>query len=163
MLTNRGYDSRGCLGPAATATAALANKLRVGVIEAQDAKDAASQVILDTNAVFKFKAAQALVQAGESPVVTDTTRAELANVASREGMSMPHVADTLHTIRDVMEVNTRINIRGALDELKPGQPGIFGDGSIGATVLDTGLPFITGDRLLSQVLTRMAGSVRLLQ
>ncbi len=75
---------------------------------------------------------------------------------------MPRIADSLDPIRDVMNVNARINIRGALEELKPGQPGLFGDGRIGATVLDTGLPFITGDRLLSQVLTRMGGTVRLL-
>jgi hypothetical protein len=112
--------------------------------------------------VLKYNAAQALIRAGGSPVVTDTTRAELANVAAREGMGMPRIAGGLDSIRDVMDVTTRINIRGALEELKPNQPGLFGDGSIGATVLNTGLPLITGDHYFAQVLTGMGGNVRLL-
>jgi len=128
---------------------------------AQSATEA-TPAILDTNAVFAFNKASALLKPGEVPVVTGTTRAELANVVARsDGMFMPRVANSLDTIQDVMDVDTRINIRGALAGLRPGQPGLFGDGSIGATVLATGSPFITGDRALAQVLSGMGADVRL--
>jgi hypothetical protein len=87
---------------------------------------------------------------------------ELANVTAREGMFMPRAAESMGTIDDVMDVNARINIRGALAALRPGQAGLFGDGSIGATVLGTGSPFITGDRALAWVLSQAGGDVRFL-
>ncbi len=47
----------GVSGGGATAAAAV-TKLRLGVVEAEQVKDAGSQVILDSDAVFKYKAAQ---------------------------------------------------------------------------------------------------------
>lgn len=72
-------------------------------------------------------------------------------------MKAPRFASELGTIDDVMDVNTRILIRG---QMRPGQPGLFGDGSIGATAIARGLPVITSDKNFAAVLRQMGVEVR---
>jgi predicted nucleic acid-binding protein len=63
-------------------------------------------------------------------------------------------------INDVMDVNARINIRGAIAAIKPNSPGLFGDGAIGATALNNELPVITADRNFAAVLEQLGVKVR---
>jgi hypothetical protein len=55
-----------------------------------------------------------------------------------------------------MNVSVRINIRGAM---RPGQPGLFGDGSIGVTVLTRGSSLITFDKNFSNVMQSLGVDV----
>ena len=82
--------------------------------------------IVDTNAVFNEGGVESALQAGESPVVTQTTRAELSNLVASGKVGMPQFAGKLPTIPDLTNVDMRINIRAML----PGGRGLFGDGSI---------------------------------
>lgn len=123
-----------------------------------------SRVIFDTNAVISSKKAGALLNPGEVGVMTRTGAAELRNLVARaEGLFMPRAAGGMGVIKDAGSIDTRIMIRAALVARRPGAPGLFGDGSIGATVLATGLPFITADKALARILGEMGASdVRLL-
>lgn len=114
------------------------------------------EVIFDTNAVYGRQRAQGLLQAGDVPVITRTTQAEIRNLAAAGRMKPPGYLDDFAVIDDVMDVNTRINIRGAL---RPGQRGIFGDGSIGATAINRGSPVITFDRNFADVLRQFGVNV----
>jgi predicted nucleic acid-binding protein len=60
----------------------------------------------------------------------------------------------------MMDLNTRINIRGMIAAIKPNSPGLFGDGSIGATALNNGLLVITADRIFAAVLEQLGAEVR---
>jgi predicted nucleic acid-binding protein len=102
----------------------------------------------------------AALNPGETPVITQTTTAELRGLATAGRMHMPGYARELPVINDVMDVNTRINIRGMLADIKPGQRGLFGDGSIGATALNRGLPVITSDKAFTTVLKSLGVEVR---
>lgn len=121
---------------------------------------APQQVIVDTNAVLNRPGVQGALGAGEVPVMTGTTQAELANLVAGGRIKMPHFASELGVIDDVMDVNTRINIRGMLEAMRRGQPGLFGDGAIGATAVRTGSPVITADRNFAAVLRSLGVEVR---
>jgi hypothetical protein len=95
---------------------------------------ASRQVIVDTNAVFNRPGVEAALNPGETPVVTQTTRAELQYLVARGSVKMPRFAGGLPVISDVMDVNTRINIRGMIAAMTPTSPGLFGD----ATALNNG-------------------------
>lgn len=116
-----------------------------------------ANVIVDTNAVFNRSGVNAALRSGETPVVTQTTRAELANLVASGRVGMPRYAEDLRTIPDVMDVHLRINIRGAM---RPGQRGLFGDGAIGATAVRNGSPVITADRNFGSVLESFGVEVR---
>lgn len=75
-------------------------------------------------------------------------------------MKQPRFATELDTIPDVMDIHTRINIRGEMAAAKPNQRGLFGDGSIAATAINTGNPVITSDKGLTDVLTNHGIEVR---
>jgi predicted nucleic acid-binding protein len=66
----------------------------------------------------------------------------------------------LPVIDDVMDVNARINIRGMIAAIKPNSPGLFGDGAIGATALNSELPVITANRNSAAVLEQPGVEVR---
>jgi predicted nucleic acid-binding protein len=72
-------------------------------------------------------------------------------------MKAPGYLDDFVVIDDVMDVNTRVNIRAAM---RPGQPGLFGDGSIGATALLRGSPVVTFVRNFAEVLAQFGGVTR---
>lgn len=97
---------------------------------------------------------------GETPVMTQSTSAELQNLVARGPMKMPRFAGELPVIDDVMDVNARINIRGMIAAIKPNSPGLFGDGAIGASALSNGLPVITADRNFAAVLQQLGVEVR---
>jgi RHS repeat-associated protein len=120
----------------------------------------ARQVIVDTNSVYSRPGVEAALNPGETPVITQTTVAELRNLAAGGVMKMPRFAGELPVINDVMDVNMRINIREMLTSIRANQRGIFGDGSIGATALDYGLPVITADRNFAAVLEHLGLEVR---
>jgi RHS repeat-associated protein len=124
------------------------------------AEGVSSQVIVDTNAVFNRAGVEAALNAGETPVITRTTSAELRNLVARGPLKMPRYAGELDGIEDVMDVNTRINIRGMLEGIRGGEPGLFGDGSIGATAINRGLPVITDDRNFASALEQLGVEVR---
>jgi hypothetical protein len=92
------------------------------VTHAGVAAEGGANAIVDTNAVFNRAGVEAALRSGETPVVTQTTRAELANLVASGRVGMPRYAGELRTIRDVMDVDLRINIRGAM---RPGQRGLF--------------------------------------
>lgn len=76
-------------------------------------------------------------------MMTRTTQAELNNLVAGGRIKMPGYASDLDVIDDVMDIDTRIDIRGQLEGMKRGQPGLFGDGSIGATAVSTESPVVT--------------------
>jgi hypothetical protein len=110
--------------------------------------------------VFNRPGVEAALRAGETPVITQTVSAELSNVVARGPLKMPRFAGELGVVDDVMDIHTRINIRGQLEALRRGQPGLFGDGSIGATAINTGRPVITADENFAAVLRSMGVEVR---
>lgn len=122
--------------------------------------NATNNVIVDTNAVYNRPGTLGALQPGETPVMTRTTVGELANNAASGRLKPPGFANELGVVDDVMDVNTRINIRGELEAIKPGQRGLFGDGSIGATAVSTGYPVITADKNFAMVLEGMGVQVR---
>lgn len=113
-------------------------------------------MILDTNAVYRWREAQGFLRAGDVPVITRTTQAEIRNLAAAGRMKPPGYLDDFAVIDDVMDVNTRIDIRGAM---RPGQPGLFGDGSIGATAINRGSSMLTFDRNFADVLRQFGVNV----
>ena len=121
---------------------------------------ATNNVIVDTNAVYNRPGTLGALQPGETPVMTRTTVGELANNAASGRLKPPGFANELGVVDDVMDVNTRINIRGGLEAIKPGQRGLLGDGSIGATAVNTGYPVITADKNFATVLEAMGVQVR---
>jgi len=145
----------GGLGAGAGAKLAGAREVNAGRVAV-----GGRQVIVDTNAVYNRPGVLAALNPGETPVITQTTNAELRGLAAAGRMHMPSFARDLPVINDVMDVNTRINVRGMLEEIKPGQRGLFGDGSIGATALNHGLPVITSDKALTTVLKSLGVEVR---
>lgn len=122
--------------------------------------NATNNVIVDTNAVYNRPGTLGALQPGETPVMTRTTVGELANNAASGRLKPPRFANELGVVDDVMDVNTRINIRGELEAIRPGQRGLFGDGSIGATAVNTGYPVITADKNFATVLEGMGVQVR---
>jgi predicted nucleic acid-binding protein len=92
--------------------------------------------------------------------MTQTTAAELQNLVVRGSVKMPRFASDLPVISDVTDVNARVNIRGMIAAMKPNSPSLFGDGSIGATALNTGLPVITADRNFAAALQELGVEVR---
>ena len=123
-------------------------------------KPVANTVIVDTNAVYNKAGVLGALNSGEVPVVTGTVRAEIANLAAAGRMKPPRFASELGTIPDIMDVNLRINLRGQLAALKPAQPGLFGDGVIGATAIRSGSAIITSDKALGAVLKSYGVDVR---
>ena len=69
---------------------------------------------------------------------------------------VPGAARDLPTISEVPDLNLRINIRAQL----PAQPGRFGDGVIGAQAIELGIPLVTNDARLAEVVRRMGGQTR---
>lgn len=65
-------------------------------------------MILDTNAVYRWREAQGLLQAGDVPVITRTTQAEVRNLAAADRMKPPGYLDDFAVIDDVIDVNTKI-------------------------------------------------------
>lgn len=120
------------------------------------APQATREVILDTNAVDRWREAQGLLQAGDVPVITRTTQAEIRNLAAAGRMKPPGYIDDFAVIGDVMDVNTRINISGAM---RPGQPDLFGDSSIGATAINRGPSMVTFDMNFADVLCQFGVNV----
>jgi hypothetical protein len=117
-------------------------------------------VIVDTNALTDRSGVMAALGPGETPVVTGGTVAELRNIVTRGSIKMPAFAHELPSIPDVMDVNTRINIRGSLADIAYPQKGILNDGTLGATAVNRGLPVITKDARLTRVLTNLGVDVR---
>ena len=131
-----------------------------GKVMTRGRSPAPRSVIVDTNAVYNKPGVLGALNAGEVPVVTGTTRAEIANLAAAGRMKPPGFAGELGTVPDIMDVNLRINIRTQLAELKPRQPGLFGDGAIGATAVRSGSSVITSDRTFAAVLRSYGVDVR---
>lgn len=136
--------------------AASAESTDVVLTGSQVAANSGREVILDTNAVYRWREVQGMLRAGDTPVVTRTTQAELRNLAAAGRMKTPGYMGEFGVVDDVMNVNARINIRGAM---RPGQPGLFGDGSIGATALARGSSLVTFDRNFAEVMRRFGVDV----
>lgn len=68
---------------------------------------------------------EALLDTGEVAVVTRTTLAELSHLARSRSLFVPRYARQLEVIEDVVDVHTRINIRGALAAIRRGQRGLL--------------------------------------
>jgi RHS repeat-associated protein len=122
--------------------------------------DELRDVIVDTNAVFNRRGVEAALRSGENPVITRTTAAELKNLVARRSMKMPRFAGELSVIDDALDINVRIHVRSMIEASKGGQPGLFGDGSIGATAIMRRLPVITADKNFGSVLRQLGVEVR---
>ena len=121
----------------------------------------AGQVIVDTNATVNRPGVMAALRPGETPVMTRTVQAELRNIVARGSLKgFPKFANELPVIEDTMDLDTRILIRSRIKDIAPASPGLFGDGAIGATAVNRGLPVITNDRNLTTVLRWLGVEVR---
>jgi RHS repeat-associated protein len=125
-----------------------------------------SEVILDTDAVIRYQQAKQLLKPGEIPVITKTTTAELNSLVTKGKLKgMPHVVNELKTISNEGSINSRINVRGKMQQIasKEGtriRGNLIGDGINGATSLDTGRPIITFDKLLKKAIYSLGGDPR---
>lgn len=90
---------------------------------------------------------------------TDVSLPELRNAASRRsGFHVPNAANAIPTISSGGSLNTRINIRGEIQAAKPSSPGLFGDGAIGATAIESGSTLVTDDKLLRNAVNARGGT-----
>jgi predicted nucleic acid-binding protein len=115
---------------------------------------------VDTNAVVDRAGVERLLQAGETPVVTRTTGAELKDIVARVRSRCLAIRTTYSGVENAMDVILRIRIRGMLAAKAPRQRGLFGDGAIGATALRTGRPIITRDGKFADVMEELGAEVR---
>ena len=160
------------------AVAGPINGIRVGATELielawarvgqQAAKTAAKEVIFDTNAVYQFGKASALLEAGETPVITNQVLTELNTLAAQGALNVPRAANGLSIVEDVVDVSTQAMLRRTLGNFA-GNPanlnsvqGLAGDGIIGTTGILTGRTIITADKILYSAVLKNGGSSRLL-
>jgi hypothetical protein len=148
-----------------------AGALGEGLFPVEQGLPVGKQVILDTNAVIRFKEAQALLQPGESPVITDQVLNELNDLAARGQIdAVPNVVQQLPVVPDTADVNTQAALRQTLGQFS-GDPtgpvvdlntiqGLSGDATIGTTGILTGSPIITADQALIQALSKLGAAVR---
>jgi hypothetical protein len=131
---------------------------------------AKSEVILDANAVFRYKEAQGLLRAGETPVITQQTVRELNQLAAEGRMQIPGYVGQFKVVPDVVDIGTQAMVRrqvggfsgsptGPIVDLNTIQ-GLSGDGIIGTTGILTGRPIITADQALLNALSKMGASPR---
>jgi predicted nucleic acid-binding protein len=146
--------------------------VQVTVTTSQEASDAATdclsetdtprEVILDTDAVIRFKDANPLIEQGEVPCITETTVAELRALVSKGKLKgIPKIVNNLKVIKSSESVHTRINVRSTMVKL-PGRVrgSLFGDGVNGATALESGRPIITFDKRLRETIRKLGGEAR---
>jgi hypothetical protein len=122
--------------------------------------DITTPVLVDTNMVYNRPGVDALLQPHEYPVISTTVRAEIANNASAGKIRTPNYIDDFPVIADGGDLHTRIDVRGELEQLRKNQRGLYGDGVVGAIAVDDGIPLITADKRLAQVVSGMGGEVR---
>ena len=131
----------------------------------------ASEVLLDTSAVYKFNRAR--LELREIPVISQAVLRELENNAARGGRAMPSYLNLFKVVPDEGTVATRLAIRqgiidpylikgAALEATKnnPGIRGFWADGIIGATALKSNRLLITGDSAFYEAFTAMGGDAR---
>lgn len=120
-----------------------------------------STVLLDSNVTTGLRADASLggrILPGEQPGLSYVSLPEMRNAVATPGglRGVPGAARDLPTISEVPDLNLRINIRAQL----PAQPGRFGDGVIGAQAIELGIPLVTNDARLAEVVRRMGGQTR---
>ena len=120
---------------------------------------AVTEVIIDTNAVYQLPKALKLLKPGEVPVITRTIMAELRNNALHGTMRYPFAAAGLKVVEDASDVLTAIKVRGSIKALRPLKAvrGLFGDGRIGATAINTGRRVISADKDFIKALNQIRG------
>lgn len=119
-------------------------------------------VLLDSSVVPRLPGAPTLggrILEGEEPIVSYVTRPEMANsvLMGRGLKGVPRVLDELPVLSERPPIDTRINIRG---QLNPSRPGLFGDGIISAQAIENGIPLVTDDRELIELIRGLGGVVR---
>jgi predicted nucleic acid-binding protein len=123
---------------------------------AEDAGTAAaedsSQVLLDTSAVRARAAARSLMKLGECAVICSTVQHE----AAEQGFS----AAGLPVIDDGVSAILRSQLATQLRGFGEAAQCLENDVIIGATALERGIPLITGDRALSNAVTKLGGEAR---
>jgi hypothetical protein len=121
-----------------------------------------SNVLLDTGSVIKYKSAQALLGAGEQPVVNETTAQELIDVAARKGFSGTLPGD-VSVIPDNVSMTLRGLVMRQLRMFGAATKGMENDAAIGSTALERGIPLITTDYALANAVMKLGGTVRYLE
>jgi len=115
---------------------------------------------LDSNVVPQLRSNPTLggrLGANDTPVVSNVTAPELRNAVSTGNLrGVPGALNDLPVINPPTSVHTRINVRSQL----PAGRGRFGDGVIGAQSLDNGIPLITDDKALRNVVNSMGGTAQ---
>jgi hypothetical protein len=142
-----------------------------GSVEAAEMAASETEVILDTDAVIRYDEASALLQPGETPVITDQVAAELNDLVSRGSLDgMPNIANQLKVVEDTVDVSTQAQLRSTLGQFAGdsrgsiGNPnnirGLNGDGIIGTTGILTNRAIITADRAFYNALVKVGGAAR---
>jgi RHS repeat-associated protein len=125
--------------------------------------DEKKDVLVDTNAVFRFNDAKALIGEDERPVVTTPTETdEIARIAALKGFS-GNLPAGVGVIPDDNSAVLRGMMMDALRQFGASPTGMEADATIGATALARGIPLITGDVDLFNAFTKLGGQGRLLR
>jgi predicted nucleic acid-binding protein len=120
-------------------------------------------VLLDTNAVFRFNAAQSRIGEGERPVVTAPTGIEeIERIAAERGFA-GGLPPGVGVIPDDNSAVLRGQMMDSLRQFGASPVGMEGDATLGATALARGIPLITGDVALFNAFTKLGGEGRLLK
>jgi RHS repeat-associated protein len=96
-----------------------------------------SNVLLDTGSVIKYNSAKTLLDAGEQPVVNETTVQELIDVAACKGFSGA-VHNDVSVIADDVSLTLRGQVMQQLRMFGAAVQGMENDAAIGATALGRG-------------------------
>jgi rRNA-processing protein FCF1 len=135
-----------------------------GTSAAAEGAEAAGNVLLDTNAVFKYSQTVKLLGDGETPVVSDTVLREIAEVSSRAGSRFnAELPEGIGRIADDLSIGGRMRAMEALRQFGAAEQGIEGDASVISTALANKIPLITGDKAVFNAISKLGGSARLLK
>ncbi|MEL6548176.1 MAG: hypothetical protein AAFQ82_26350 [Myxococcota bacterium] len=131
------------------------------------------EVILDTNAVKKFKEAKTLLQPGEVAVITRQVRRELEEQVAKGifGEDVLRFASRFPVVDDVSDISVLAGVRRQVaqftrrrSDVREFPPyssirGLDGDGIIGATAILTNRPIISSDQAFARALQSLVGRV----
>jgi predicted nucleic acid-binding protein len=133
-------------------------------VEIAETEAGISKVLLDTNTVIEYDraVAEGLIEAGETPVITDTVLSELQTLVDNGHLdAIPNVVNNLEVISDAVDVSTQgvlrqtlaqlSNATGPLDAVR----GLAGDAIIGNTAILNNIPLITRDAKFAAALTEI--------
>ena len=121
--------------------------------------DKGREFVVDTNAVISH--GKQIVESGVNAVKPDIVTADIrsATTAGRGRLQPPNAADSIPSVPNATNVNTRTNVRASLTPSKDKKSGNFADGVIGATAIERNSTLVTSDKKLIEAVRKAGGDV----